>query len=151
MERSLLLNILDSAWKDHLYAMDYLRAGVGLVGYAQIDPKTEYKRQGMKQFEVMWDNVADRVTDLVFRMEEAGDEVMETVWHITATVHEAPPPVFSQDSIRQQQQEAILNSQQGEARRIEPIRVTTPRVGPNEPCPCGSGKKYKRCCMRSRR
>ncbi|MCS7160100.1 MAG: SEC-C metal-binding domain-containing protein, partial [Gemmatales bacterium] len=151
MERSLLLNILDSAWKDHLYAMDYLRAGVGLVGYAQIDPKSEYKRQGMKQFEVMWENVADRVTDLVFRMEEAGDEMMETVWHITATVHEAPPPVFSQDSIRAQQQEAITNSQQGEVKRIEPIRITAPRAGRNDPCPCGSGKKYKHCCMKLRR
>lgn len=150
MERSLILNVLDSAWKDHLYAMDYLRAGVGLVGYAQIDPKTEYKRQGMKQFEVMWENVADRVTDLVFRMEEAGDEVMETVWHITATTHESPPPVLSADSIRAQQQEAIANSQRGEVKKTEPIRNTTPRVGRNDPCPCGSGKKYKHCCLKAR-
>jgi preprotein translocase subunit SecA len=150
MERSLILNVLDSAWKDHLYAMDYLRAGVGLVGYAQIDPKTEYKRQGMKQFEVMWENVADRVTDLVFRMEEAGDEVMETVWHITATTHEAPPPVLSADSIRAQQQEAIANSQRGEVKKTEPIRNTAPRVGRNDPCPCGSGKKYKHCCLKAR-
>ncbi|MCS7168295.1 MAG: preprotein translocase subunit SecA [Gemmatales bacterium] len=151
MERSLLLNVLDAAWKDHLYAMDYLRAGVGLVGYAQIDPKSEYKRQGMKQFEVMWENVADRVTDLIFRMEEAGYEVMETVWQITAAVHEAPPSAFSQDGIRTQQEQALRNSQQGEAKRIEPIRNSAPRVGRNDPCPCGSGKKYKHCCMKLRR
>jgi preprotein translocase subunit SecA len=104
----------------------------------------------MKQFEVMWENVADRVTDLVFRMEEAGDEVMETVWHITATTHEAPPPVLSADSIRAQQQEAIANSQRGEVKKTEPIRNTAPRVGRNDPCPCGSGKKYKHCCLKAR-
>ena len=54
MERQLLLEIVDSAWKDHLLAMDYLRAAVGMRGYAQVDPKVEYKREGMRQFEQMW-------------------------------------------------------------------------------------------------
>src|SRR5262249_28198255 len=55
MERSLLLSQLDTSWKNHLYTMDHLRQGIGLVGYAQIDPKTEYKRQGMKEFDAMWE------------------------------------------------------------------------------------------------
>src|SRR5207302_7045028 len=69
MERSLVLNQLDTTWKNHLYVMDHLRQGIGLVGYAQIDPKTEYKRQGMKEFDNMWVGLGDKVSDTVFRME----------------------------------------------------------------------------------
>jgi preprotein translocase subunit SecA len=68
--RSLVLQILDTAWKDHLLAMDHLRASVGLRGYAQVDPKVEYKREGMRTFELMWSSVAERVTDLIFRIED---------------------------------------------------------------------------------
>ncbi|HEY2893501.1 MAG TPA: preprotein translocase subunit SecA, partial [Pirellulales bacterium] len=67
MERSLLLQILDAAWKDHLLAMDHLRHSVGLRGYAQVDPKVEYKREGMRIFAEMWAASADRVTDLIYR------------------------------------------------------------------------------------
>jgi len=145
MERSLLLNQLDSAWKNHLYAMDHLRSGIGLVGYAQIDPKTEYKRQGMKDFEEMWVNMADKVTDIVFRMEDDAETFQESVWMITRTVHEAAPRVS--DGIQGEQQEAIDGSQQSE-KKLEPIRNRMSKVGRNDPCPCGSGKKYKNCCMR---
>ncbi|HMP59120.1 MAG TPA: hypothetical protein PKD86_07190 [Gemmatales bacterium] len=72
MERSLLLHVIDSKWNAHLYTMDHLRAGVGLVSYAQIDPKIEYKRQGMKAFDEMWDSIDVEVTDPVFRMDEHG-------------------------------------------------------------------------------
>ena len=71
MERALVLQLLDAAWKDHLLAMDHLHSGVGLRGYAQIDPKVEYKREGMRIFEQMWTSVGERVTDLVFKMEQA--------------------------------------------------------------------------------
>src|SRR5262249_1682117 len=70
MERSLLLGQLDTTWKNHLYTMDHLRSGIGLVGYAQIDPKTEYKRQGMKEFDQMWEGLGDKVSDIGFRMED---------------------------------------------------------------------------------
>src|SRR6185295_450734 len=70
LERSLLLGRLDDAWKKHLLTMDHLRSGIGLVSYAQVDPKTEYKREGMKAFDQMWDSLEDRITDAVFRMEE---------------------------------------------------------------------------------
>src|SRR5262249_50768236 len=66
VERGLLLNRLDAAWKNHLYTMDHLRSGIGLMSYAQVDPKTEYKRQGMKEFDAMWEGVQDKVTDSVF-------------------------------------------------------------------------------------
>jgi preprotein translocase subunit SecA len=144
MERALVLQILDAAWKDHLLAMDHLRASVQFRGYAQVDPKVEFKREGMRTFEVMWASIGDRVTDLIFRMEQLDENFIGSTWKETAAVHESAP---SPTDISQQQQAAIEGSQ-GQAQKMEPIRNRTERVGRNEPCPCGSGKKYKNCCMR---
>jgi preprotein translocase subunit SecA len=147
MERSLLLNQLDSAWKNHLLSMDHLRQGIGLVGYAQIDPKTEFKRVGMKEFDAMWDNLTGKVTDVFFKLEDE-DAFAESVWAIGAMVKEAAPrPTASPDSIQAQQQ-AGMQASQASDKKTEPIRNRNERVGRNEPCPCGSGKKYKNCCMR---
>ena len=143
MERALVLQILDTSWKDHLYAMDHLRSSVGLRGYAQVDPKVEYKREGMRIFEEMWDGVDDKVTGLVFRMEQADIGFVRSLWQITDAVHEEAPGT---GDIRAQQQTAIEGSSQSE-RKSEPIRHRGQRVGRNDPCPCGSGKKYKQCCM----
>lgn len=141
MERSLLLNQLDNSWKNHLYTMDHLRQGIGLVGYAQIDPKTEYKRQGMREFDSMWEALQDKVSDIVFRMED-DESFQESVWSIGAMRHDSAPTM---DSFRQQQ-DGIAN--QSAPVKKEPIRNRTQRVGRNDPCPCNSGKKYKNCCMR---
>jgi preprotein translocase subunit SecA len=149
MERSLLLNQLDTAWKNHLYTMDHLRSTVGLRGYAQEDPKIVYKREGMKEFDAMWELVEDKVSDLVFRMEDE-EGYQEALWSIGAATHDTAPRVEfqpSEQSIEGQQQAAIANSQSSE-RKKEPIRNRAARVGRNEPCPCGSGRKYKVCCMR---
>ena len=149
MERSLLLNQLDTAWKNHLYTMDHLRSTVGLRGYAQEDPKIVYKREGMKEFDAMWEGVEDKVSDLVFRMEEE-EGFQETLWSIGATIHESAPKIefqHSEQSIEGQQEAAIASSQQTEKKK-EPIRNRAEKVGRNEPCPCGSGRKYKVCCMR---
>ena len=80
MERALLLQLLDTAWKDHLLAMDHLRSSVGLRGYAQVDPKVEYKREGMRIFEQMWESIGERVTDLVFRMEQLDEGFVGSTW-----------------------------------------------------------------------
>jgi preprotein translocase subunit SecA len=146
MERSLLLNQLDTAWKNHLLAMDHLRSGIGLVSYAQTDPKTEYKRVGMKEFDTMWEGLSDKTTDIIFRMED--DEAFaETVWTIGEMVHAAAPRLqVAEGSIQAQQQAAIDGSQSD--KKQEPIRNRGEKVGRNEPCPCGSGKKYKNCHMR---
>jgi preprotein translocase subunit SecA len=142
MERSLLLHQLDTAWKNQLYAMDHLREGMRMMWVGQIDAKTEYKRQGMKEFESMWEGVNDKVTDTVFRMEEAtGFE--ESIWAIGATIHESAPRVMAAAP----DQEGIANS--GEGKKPEPIRNRRDKVGRNDPCTCGSGKKYKNCCMRT--
>ena len=140
MERALVLQILDAAWKDHLLAMDHLRSSVGLRGYAQVDPKVEYKREGMRTYGIMWKAIGERVTDLLFKMEQLDEGFVGSTWVETAAVHESPP---SGGEIAQQQDQAINNSQQPQ--RVEPIRNRGPKVGRNEPCPCGSGKKYKQC------
>ncbi len=143
MERAVLLQIVDAAWKDHLLAMDHLRSSVGLVGYAQVDPKVEYKREGMKLFEAMWESIGSRVTDLVYRMEQLDEGFVSSTFVETSASHAAGETA---GDIARQQQEAIRSSQ-GDA-AVEPIRRRGPRAGRNDPCPCGSGKKYKNCCMR---
>ncbi|MGE3779748.1 MAG: SEC-C metal-binding domain-containing protein, partial [Pirellulaceae bacterium] len=144
MERHLLLEIVDTAWKDHLLAMDHLRSSVGLSGYAQMDPKVEYKREGMRMFDQMWTTLGERVTDLIFRMEQLNEEFVSATWVETAASH-ATAQSASEIS---QQQDAALSGKQGEV-KIETIRHRGERVGRNDPCPCGSGRKYKQCCMRS--
>ncbi len=144
MERALLLQLLDSAWKDHLLAMDHLRSSIGLRGYAQVDPKVEYKREGMRTFEEMWKSVGERVTSLIFRMEQLDESFVGSTWTESEAIHqEAPPP----SDIGEQQQEAIEGTQSDH--KPEPIRNRQQRVGRNDPCPCGSGKKFKACCMRA--
>jgi preprotein translocase subunit SecA len=141
MERALLLEIVDTAWKDHLLAMDHLKSSITMAGYAQLDPKVEYKREGMRMFQQMWRSIGGRVTDLIFRMESLDEDFVGSNWVETSAHHEE-----AQSQIAQQQQSAIEASQ-GEL-RIDPIRNREERVGRNSPCPCGSGKKYKNCCLR---
>jgi preprotein translocase subunit SecA len=120
-----------------------LRASVGLRGYAQVDPKVEYKREGMRTFELMWGAIAERTTELVFRMEELNEDFVGSTWVERAAIHEEAP---RQSDIAQQQQAAIAGMQADQ--KVEPIRNRHERVGRNDPCPCGSGKKFKQCCMR---
>jgi preprotein translocase subunit SecA len=152
----LVLQILDSSWMEHLRAMDHLRSSVGLRGYAQVDPKVEYKREGMKIFEEMWAGVSDKVTDLVFRMEQFDPEFLSYLgsrWQLdrARTIHEAPTSEVSagpaSSNVRAQQEAAIAASQTTE-KKPEPVRNLGKKVGRNDPCPCGSGKKFKACCMR---
>jgi len=145
LERTLLLEILDAAWKDHLLVMDHLRQGIGLRGYAQVDPKVEYKREGMKTFEGMWDSVGQRVTDLIYRVEQLNESFIGSTWKESEAKHDSAP---STSEIAQQQQAAIDGTQSDH--KPEPIRHREARVGRNDPCPCGSGKKYKHCCGRGK-
>ncbi|MFO0909638.1 MAG: preprotein translocase subunit SecA [Isosphaeraceae bacterium] len=154
MEKVLLLQILDSSWMEHLRAMDHLRSSVGLQGYAQVDPKVEYKREGMKIFMEMWNGVSDKVTDLVFRVEQFDPDFLNYLgsrWQLdrAQTIHDAPSEASAPASggIRAQQEAAIAASQ-GNDKKSEPVRNVGKKVGRNDPCPCGSGKKFKACCMR---
>ena len=144
MERFLLLELVDNAWKEHLLAMDHLRSSIGLRGYAQVDPKVEYKREGMRMFDEMWQSVGDRTTDLVFRMEELDEELVGSTFVESQAIHEDAGT--SAMAAQQQAGDGISTSDE----KQEPIRNREQRVGRNEPCPCGSGKKFKNCCMRKR-
>jgi preprotein translocase subunit SecA len=144
MERSVLLQVVDSMWKDHLLMMDRLRSSVGLVGYAQVDPKVEYKREGMKMFEQMWHSLDDRVTELVFKVEQLNEDFVRSTFKETSARHDSLPGADEELESSQEQ----TNSSSQTDNRPEPIRNRGQRVGRNDPCPCGSGKKYKNCHMR---
>jgi preprotein translocase subunit SecA len=143
MERVLVLQLLDAAWKDHLLSMDHLRSSVGLRGYAQIDPKVEYKREGMKIFEQMWLSVGERTTDLIFRMEQLDESFVGSTWKESEAIHQ---DAQSAGEIAAQQEAAIEGTEVDH--KPQPIRNRQQRVGRNDPCPCGSGKKFKQCCMK---
>jgi preprotein translocase subunit SecA len=149
VERGLVLEQIDGAWKSHLLVMDNLRSGVGLRGYAQEDPKIVYKREGMQEFEVMWAGIRDRATEAVFRMEEMGDEEAQAaLWAGARATHAA---AISASQARQAQLDAgqqQTNTGGADAKKAEPIRNIGTKVGRNDPCPCGSGKKYKNCHMK---
>ena len=144
MERMLLLQIVDTTWKDHLLVMDRLRSSVGLVGYAQVDPKVEYKREGMKLFEQMWQAIDKESTDLIFKMEQLDEDFVGSTWNETSARHDAAPGATEEF---QRSQEQTNSANQSDA-RAEPIRNRGVRLGRNDPCHCGSGKKYKNCHMR---
>jgi preprotein translocase subunit SecA len=154
-ERSLVLDQLDQAWKSHLLTMDHLRSTVGMAGYAQEDPKIIYKREGMKLFDQMWVGVDDRVTESIFRMEEmADDQVQSALWAgasaMQSTAQSAMQVARQREATASQQAQvqAAANAGGGEAKKVEQIRNVGAKVGRNDPCPCGSGKKYKNCHMK---
>ena len=150
LEKVVLLHIVDGSWMEHLRTMDHLRSSVGLRGYAQVDPKVEYKREGLRIFQEMWENVADKVTDLIFRMEQFDNNFIGSLGRSRTleraqTIHEAAPSAYEDDADPVQ-----TSSQSGDqaANRKEPVRRSGQKVGRNDPCPCGSGKKYKSCHMK---
>jgi len=148
MERSVLLQILDNAWKDHLLAMDHLRSSVGLRGYAQVDPKVEYKREGMRTFDLMWKGIDERVTDIVYRIEQVEDDELRSAWRETAAIHaEAAPATRAEPAAEGRAADAAAEARGDQP--LEPIRNMGQKVGRNDPCPCGSGKKFKNCCGKS--
>jgi preprotein translocase subunit SecA len=146
MERAVLLQFLDNAWKDHLLAMDHLRSSVGLRGYAQVDPKVEYKREGMRTFDLMWKGIDERVTDIVYRIEQVEDDALRSTWKETAAIHAAAPSATLPEP---PSAEAPAVEPSNPDEHVEPIRNLAQKVGRNDPCPCGSGKKFKNCCGRS--
>ena len=150
MERAVLLQILDNAWKDHLLAMDHLRASVGLRGYAQVDPKVEYKREGMRTFDLMWKGIDERVTDIVYRIEQVEDDELRSTWRETAAIHEEASSATLPEALSGQADAAAAGvDMRGPPAAVEPIRNLGNKVGRNDPCPCGSGKKFKNCCAKS--
>jgi preprotein translocase subunit SecA len=139
LEKYVLIQVYDSTWKDHLYSMDHLKSSIWMRSWAEKDPKTEYKREGYRMFNEMLSTIEDRVTDIIFKVHlEAGTRA-RSVWNVSATSHDE----VGQFAMAEQQR-AAAQAPQGET-KVKQIKLETPKVGRNDPCPCGSGKKYKKC------
>jgi preprotein translocase subunit SecA len=140
LEKYVLVQVYDGTWKDHLYSMDHLKNSIWMRSWAEKDPKTEYKREGSRMFEEMLDTIEDRVTDIIFKVHLEAGARARSVWNVSATSHDE----VGQFAMAERQR-AAAQAPQGEP-RVKQIRLEQPKVGRNAPCPCGSGKKYKKCC-----
>jgi len=128
LERVVMLQTVDSLWKDHLLSMDHLKEGIGLRGYAQQNPLIVYKKEGYELFQDMIDRIQEETLGILFRIQIAEPERI--------------------DDLRQPRQQEMVFSGGGDSEKKKPQARTAEKVGRNAPCPCGSGKKYKKCCGR---
>ena len=142
LERFVLLQIYDAAWIDHLLAMDHLKSGIGLRSFAEQDPRVAFKREGARLFEEMQAEARDHVTEMIFRVRLAAGMEMTSRYRISNVVHEQ---LAGYDHFAQEVREAMAESG---GQKVATIIRNAPRVGRNDPCPCGSGKKFKKCCGR---
>jgi preprotein translocase subunit SecA len=128
-EQLIMLNIVDSQWKDHLLTMDHIKEGIGLRGYGQRDPLTEYKRESFEVFSAMKERIENEIIRFLYHLE----------------------PVTQQDEQREEERKQRARERQfmfSAPPKEAPAPVTArpeSKVGRNDPCPCGSGKKYKKC------
>ena len=186
--RYFLLEALDRCWKEHLRAMDYLREGIGLRGYAQRDPKREYQSEGLNMFKEMLfrihENAISSLTHVRMKRVEEGDEQpierqpgeedyvegtlafntdengdvtsVEQVEFVQAEEQEEAPAESAEEAEKEEEAPALdlrhktdpAAMGDGGASEAESEEAQAPKVGRNDPCPCGSGKKYKKCCGR---
>ena len=122
-ERVVLLKTIDRKWMDHIDDMDQLRQGIGLQAYAQRDPLNEYKMAGYDMFNEMMASIREDTVKMMFRVKVEKPEEREQVAKVTGT-------------------------NKDDSGVKAPVRRNAPKIQPNDPCPCGSGKKYKQCCGR---
>jgi preprotein translocase subunit SecA len=125
LERFLILQIIDDQWVAHLQNMDHMKDGIGLRGYGQMDPLKEYQKEGFALFEGIRDKISEETLKMLFRLQ---------------LIKQDP------EKIPKRQKRAMNLSHGGEGSGPVTVRRKEKKVGRNQPCPCGSGKKYKRCC-----
>ncbi len=142
-EKSVMLQVLDNSWKEHLLAMDYLRKGIHLRGYAQKDPKQEYKREAFEMFTSLLEHVKYEVTRILFRVQIHQEEDIDAM----DEQMQAPKELHYEHA----EASALTNNEEDAAIEAKPLAPPQPfvretnKVGRNDPCPCGSGKKFKQC------
>jgi preprotein translocase subunit SecA len=139
-EKFVMLQVVDQQWKDHLLAVDHLKEGIGLRGYGQRDPLVEYKKESFELFTVMKERIEDQIVQFLFRLQpvirEAGDEApAEGRAPVALPPRRAANVNYSYGAAASGGQDA----------KVETIHRDAPKVGRNDPCPCGSGKKFKKC------
>ena len=161
LERMIMLQVVDSQWKDHLLAMDHLKEGIGLRGYGQKDPLIEYKREGFEMFEAMVERIRQQTIEYLYRVQVAPADAFP--------FDDAQGRPFDDAQGRPMDEARVAPSAGGrdgdilgrpEARSqprlaerslrptasTAPIKIAGKKIGRNDPCPCGSGRKYKKCC-----
>jgi preprotein translocase subunit SecA len=126
IEHHLILQTVDSRWKEHLLAMDHLKEGIGLRGYAQQDPLQIYKKEGFEMFHELMERIKEEVVEILFKL------------RITA-----PPQM---DEMKAKEHKNLTFSHSDNSGVKQPVRRSSKKIRRNDPCPCGSGKKYKKCC-----
>jgi len=140
-----LLQSIDTHWREHLSALDYLRQGIHLRGYAQKQPKQEYKREAFELFGQLLDSVKNEVTKVLMtirvqsseQLDQAAEEMEERAEHIANVTYTAPTETG--------EVETTVDAETVSATKFTVAQGGQPRIGRNDPCPCGSGKKYKQC------
>jgi preprotein translocase subunit SecA len=138
-----LIQIFDMAWKDHLFAMDMLKSGIGLQSFAERDPRVLYKVEGYAFYQQLMALIRDKVTDQIFRAKLMGESKRTSNYRETAAVHEDAGGYGVAET------SAGTGEEQGAAATATAVKTIVrdqPKIGRNDLCPCGSGKKYKKCC-----
>ena len=147
MERMILLHVIDTKWKEHLYSMDQVKDGISLRALGQRDPLVEYKKEGFSMFKTMYASINYETAAMIFRLQAMPQDPR-------------PRSVFSaipQQAVHQEFQAGIPKPVSPQQAAFEETNVhhqqpapasvrSADKVGRNDPCPCGSGKKYKKCC-----
>jgi preprotein translocase subunit SecA len=126
LERIVMLQTVDSLWKDHLLSMDHLKEGIGLRGYAQQDPLIIYKKEGFEMFQDMISRIKEETVGILFRIQISEPKKI--------------------DDLQQPKEQKMIFSGGDQPARKKPVKRAQNKVGRNAPCPCGSGKKFKKCC-----
>ena len=144
IERYTILDAIDRLWQEHLYGMDSLRNSIGLRAYGQRDPLIEYKSEAFKLFDALMVNIKSEICHNIFRSASSLMAFEQFLHNLPqTTVHETAAPF--QDPASLAESSNVVTEANEELAKAQPVRAV-PRVGRNDVCPCGSGKKYKKCC-----
>jgi preprotein translocase subunit SecA len=161
LERMIMLQVVDSQWKDHLLAMDHLKEGIGLRGYGQKDPLIEYKREGFEMFEAMVERIRQQTIEYLYRVQvapadafpfdDAQGRPFDSAQGRPVDEARVAPSAGGRDGDILGRPEARSQPRLAErslrpTASTAPIKIAGKKIGRNDPCPCGSGRKYKKCC-----
>ena len=155
VERDVMLQVVDSQWKDHLYGLDHLKEGIGLRGYGQRNPLVEYKRESFAMFEAMKGRIDEDIVRYLWRLRPATPDEAARRRAAAPPIRQASPTTMNDPSAAPALVGAGVAAQRtaprpartgGDDAAVRTVRREMPKVGRNEPCPCGSGKKFKKCC-----
>jgi preprotein translocase subunit SecA len=145
-EKSVMLQVLDNSWKEHLAAMDSLRDGIHFRGYAQKDPKQEYKREAFEMFTSLLDDIKYEVTGILAKVQVAQEEDAEAIDEQRKAPQEMHYEHAQANPVAEaEQEEPQVVENVGQIEADQPFVRDGKKVGRNDPCPCGSGKKFKQC------